>query len=83
MEGLERGKRPFESREPTLEETTMKATLKAVQQNWQSFDLACARSNADDARVRCESATTDRTKREAAENLEFWTNRAAFLSSAK
>ncbi len=42
-----------------------------------------ARKEADKARVRWESAKTRKARREAAEDLEWWGNRVAFLSAVK
>ncbi len=41
------------------------------------------RREADRCRAQLAAASTAKQRREAAEALEFWTNRAAFLSSAK
>ncbi len=45
--------------------------------------VATARRESDKARVRWESAKTRKDKRQGAEDLEFWTSRAAFLGSDK
>lgn len=45
--------------------------------------LTEALRNAKTARAAFESARTLKSRREAAEDLEFWTNRTAFLTNAK
>lgn len=54
----------------------MDATCRAEQ-------LEAATKEADAARFAYETARTKKAKREAAEDLEFWTNKTAFLTHAR
>jgi hypothetical protein len=42
-----------------------------------------ARRNADAARITFNTAKTNKARRDAAEDLEFWTSKAAYLGAAR
>ena len=56
----------------------MNATL-----TYRQTELANARAKSAEARAAYAAATTKRAKRDAAEAIEFWGNKAAFLANVK
>lgn len=52
-------------------------------ETYKADELEKARAESARARARYEAATTKKAKREAAENLEFWTNMTAFMTNVK